>query len=227
MNDTDAYICEIQTLKLKYAGQIELYLGMEIDYLTADHNPSSPFFQNLPLDYRIGSVHLLENICGQLEDMDVSAERFQKKIMECFGGDLKAAVIAYFDKLMRMVEAGGFDIIGHADKISMNASFCQPDITEQRWYHDKIREYFTLVAEKEVMMEINTKAYAHTGFFFPNRRHFDLIRELGIPVQVNSDAHFPEKINDGRAEALMALKAYGIPCVRELLNGKWQDVAIR
>ncbi len=53
-----AYLREIERLKKKYAGQIELYAGMEIDYLSGVQNPANDYFQNLPLDYRIGSVHL-------------------------------------------------------------------------------------------------------------------------------------------------------------------------
>lgn len=221
------YITEVLRLKQAYASEIELYLGLEIDYLNADHNPMSEIFRSLPLDYRIGSVHMLEDLNGDLADIDVKPEKFREKIDTRFGGDLKGVVIAYFDKLMRMLETGGFDILGHADKISMNASFCQPDITSQDWYLDKIKSYFSFVAEKEVIMEINTKAFADKGFFFPNKQHFTLIRELGIPVQVNSDAHYLSKINDGRDEALDLLKANGIREVMELRRGIWTAVPIR
>lgn len=222
MSDIDNYIREIERLKTKYASQIEIYSGLEIDYLTEEHNPSIPFFQNLPLDYRIGSVHMLEDKEGNLADLDVSSDKFKAKIAERFDNDLQGVVIGYFDKLMRMLEAGGIDIVGHADKVSMNALFCDPTITRQSWYLDKIRTYFELIAAKGVMMEINTKAYLTKGFFFPNKEHFALIHELNIPVMVNSDSHYPDKINDGRPEALLALKEAGIETVCELIGGKWE-----
>lgn len=53
-----------------------------------------------------------------------------------------------------------------------------------------------------------------------------MIRELGIPVVVNSDAHFPELINAGRLEALIALREAGFQTVCELHGGRWQEVAI-
>ena len=58
-----AYLREIGALKEKYAGQIELYAGMEIDYLNEEQNPANEYFQGLPLDYRIGSVHLVFCLC--------------------------------------------------------------------------------------------------------------------------------------------------------------------
>ncbi len=75
-------------------------------------------------------------------------------------------------------------------------------------------------------MEINTKAFLRKGCFFPDIRHFAFIRALGIPVLVNSDAHRPDLINAGRAEALQALKEAGFHTVRQLQGGKWIDVPI-
>ena len=55
----DDYLSEFSRLKKKYADKIELAIGLEIDYLNEESNPSLPCFQKLPLDYRIGSVHML------------------------------------------------------------------------------------------------------------------------------------------------------------------------
>ena len=67
----EAYLQEIERLKKLYAGQIELYVGLEIDYLNDDWGPSSDYFQQMPLDYRIGSVHLVTNgETGEMMDKD-------------------------------------------------------------------------------------------------------------------------------------------------------------
>lgn len=222
-----AYLEEINRLKEKYAKQIELYAGMEIDYLDETSNPSISYFRELPLDYRIGSVHMLTSCQGEVVDIDVKKETFREFLPRYFAGDLKGLVRNYFHKLMRMVECGGFDIVGHADKMSYNASFCQPDILEQKWFNDLIAEYFMLIKEKGLMVEINTKAYTKAGVFFPHRKHFKLLKELDIPVLVNSDAHYPELINAGRKEALSDLRSAGISQVMELCGGKWKAVINR
>lgn len=51
--DVPEYITEINRLKEKYAGALEIYLGMEIDCLDETYNPSISYFQGMPLDYRI------------------------------------------------------------------------------------------------------------------------------------------------------------------------------
>ena len=224
--DVPPYLEEIARLKQKYAAEIELYSGMEIDYLDEDSNPSISYFRELPLDYRIGSVHMLESLEDGIIDIDVSKERFRVLLPLYFGNDLQKLVNTYYDKLMRMVELGGFDIVGHADKMSYNASYCQPDLLEQDWYNRRIHEYFAFIAERGLMVEINTKAYQTMGVFFPNIKYFPLLKELHIPVLVNSDAHFPAKINSGRTDALKALKEAGIDEVMELHGGKWEEVCI-
>lgn len=224
--DVQAYLDEANRLKQKYASQIEFYIGMEIDYLNEESNPAIDYFRRMPLDYRIGSVHMMESAEGEIVDIDVSKEKFKELLSLHFAGDLKGLVNAYFDKLMRMVELGGFDIVGHADKMSYNAAYCQPDLLDQPWYNDRIRAYFGFIAERGLMVEINTKAYHTHGVFFPHQNYFPLLKELKIPVQVNSDAHFPDRINLNRPEAFQLLKSVGITTVMELHQGKWEAVLI-
>ena len=224
--DVTAYLSEIERLKRSYAGRIELYAGMEIDYLDECDNPASDYFRQLPLDYRIGSVHLMHADDGGIVDIDTSPERFAEMLSGRFGGDLRRLTTAYFDKLIRMVEAGGFDFVGHVDKISYNAERCEPGITSRGWYRDKARECFERIAARGLMVEINTKKYNACGVFFPNREHFGLLRELRIPVLVNSDAHRPELIDDGRHEAMAALREAGIREVIERVGNRWVPVEI-
>ena len=223
---TGLYLQEFARLKRLYGDRIELYVGLEIDYMDEDQQPANDYFQSLPLDYRIGSVHLLHSTQGEIVDIDTKPEVFREHVRLHLGGDLKRVVLAYFDKLMRMIGRGGFDFIGHADKISYNVSCCEPNILGQQWYKDKISEYFTFIAEKGAMIEVNTKTLHRNGFLYPNKEHFGLIRTLGIPVVVNSDAHLPELINSGRPEALRLLKASGISAVWQLERGVWTEVPI-
>ena len=224
--DVPAYLNEFHRLKQKYANEVEIYVGMEIDYLNAESHPGIDYFRQLPLDYRIGSVHLLESLEDGLIDIDAPVGRFKVILPVYFGNDLKGMMCNYFNKLMTMIETGGFNILGHADKMSYNASCCDPSLLESDWYNRLMQDYFSLIASKGIMVEINTKAYESTGVFFPNIKYFPLLRDLRIPVLVNSDAHFPARINSGRAEALAALKANGIPAVMELHHGEWEETPI-
>ncbi len=222
-----AYLEEIECLKRDYAGRIELYAGLEIDYLNEAQNPASGYFQSLPLDFRIGSVHLVYTPEGEMVDTDTNAENFRRLLETYFHGDLKILAGAYFEASMRMVERGGFDFIGHPDKIGYNASQCVPGVTETDWYRSKVADLFALIAEKELMVEINTKVFHQKGCFFPDVKEWTYIKQWNLPVVVNSDVHYPELVNAGRPEALEMLRQAGFRTVRQLMGGKWQDVEIR
>lgn len=225
-NRVEDYFAEIRRLKELYADRIEIYAGMEIDYLDETSHPASPYFQNLPLDYRIGSVHLMRDDNGAFVDIDTRPEVFAERLREHFGNDLGRLVQNYFAKLMRMVDTGGFDIVGHADKLYMNAEYCQPGITATTWYKETIHAYFERIARKGLMVEINTKKFESTGCFSPSIEHFALLKELKIPVVVDSDAHIPFAVDSGRKEALCALKNAGFTHIMELHDGAWQETAI-
>jgi len=222
----EAYLDEFNNLRQKYADEIELYVGLEIDYLNEESNPSVARFTELPLDYRIGSVHLLYDAAGEVVDIDCSPAVFKERVDRHFNGDVLGVVRMYFDRLFRMVELGGFDVLGHADKMHYNASCYHPGLLDEPWYEALMKDYFSLVASRGYLVEINTKAYDSLGTFYPNSRYWELMKEYQIKVLVNSDAHYPERINAGRMEALRLLQAKGFAAVAELHQGSWREIPI-
>jgi len=223
----EVYLAEIARLKRKYEGQIELYAGMEMDYLDEAYGPALAYFQRMPLDYRIGSVHYVkEPETGQWMDMDGPFEVFQENLQHIFEGDLGRLVKTYFAVSTRMVELGGFDFVAHPDKIVMNGSLHDPELPEREWFQRLVKDLLALIAEKGLMVEVNTKAYGRRGMFFPDKRYFRYLKDLKLPVLVNSDAHYPALINEGRAEAFAALRAVGIRHTMRLSRGRWMEVEI-
>ena len=106
----DDYLSEFHRLKEKYAGRIELYIGLEIDYLDETYNASIPYFQELPLDYRIGSIHFLPVSERLVEEnmvcIDGSFREYAHSVERHFGGDVRLLVKRFFDTTMKMIEAG-------------------------------------------------------------------------------------------------------------------------
>jgi len=228
--DLPEYLTEINRLKNKYAGQIEIYLGLEIDYLGESYHAAIPYFQDLQLDYSISSIHFLPIAPGLLEKnmvcIDGSYREFEIGLNEHFGGNIRHITEVFFDASMQMVETGGFDIVGHIDKIYQNG--CRhPDFDIQAgWYQKPFMELLDLVAEKDLIVEINCKNKTVKGQTFPHINSYQELRKRNIPVMVNSDCHEPHLLNDGRKDVLALLKEAGYTTTRELVEGTWQDVVI-
>ncbi len=89
-----------------------------------------------------------------------------------------------------------------------------------------MEEFYDLIAERGVMIELNTKAFEETGLFFPNIKYLPLIRDRKIPVIVNSDAHYPDLINSGLSDGYEALLNIGIRDVVQRKGATWQLVPL-
>lgn len=229
-DDMPEYLTEINRLKEKYADRIELYVGLEIDFLDKTYNASIPYFQQLPLDYRIGSIHFLPIALPLAEEnmvcIDGSYRDYQAAVDRYYAGDIRRLVAHYFENSLQMVEAGGIDIVGHMDKIYMNGKRCPGFSFDEDWYQEPFRALLEAIARKGLMVEINTKNWMKRQELYPNKNYLKLLHELHIPVMVNSDCHYPDLVNDGRKETFELLKQAGFRTTRELIKGQWEDVAI-
>lgn len=229
-DDMPEYLAEINRLKEKYAGQLEIYTSLEIDYLDETYNPSIAYFQELPLDYRIGSIHFLPLSEHLSEDnmvcIDGAFADYKDSVDRYFEGDISRLVARYFDSTLKMIEAGGFDIVGHMDKIYMNGQKYGGFSFDASWYQKPFKATLDLIAQKGLMVEVNTKNLIKKQQIFPRKEYLGLLKEMNIPVMVNSDCHYPDLVNDGRTEAFGLLKEIGFKTTRELIKGKWQDVAM-
>lgn len=200
------YLDRASRLRDEYAGRMDLLTSMEIDFLSPDFGPHIDYFQRMPLHYRIGSVHFVPTRTGVPVDCDGSYERFAVNLREAFGGDLRYVVEKYFEQVLTMLERGGFDILGHFDKIAGNASQALPSLEEQGWYAALVEDVASHAVSAGVAVEINTKAFEKNGRMFPASRWWQTLAAKGLTVVVDSDAHYPDRINSGRNEALSLLR---------------------
>lgn len=207
--DVSGFLSTVSRLNEKYCGKIRFYAAMEIDYLGEKWGASSAYFRNLPLDYRISSVHFIPALTtGEEIDVDGSPERFIKLLVEYFDNDLRYVVDTFYDRTRDMILAGGFDIIGHFDKIGLNASAAMPGIEDEPWYNRRVDEIIELLATKDIFVEINTKAFAQRNRFFPHERYWKRLADRGLRFVVNSDAHYTHLIDASREEAFDRLSAH-------------------
>lgn len=206
MDSVKDYFEEVTRLRSQYEGAINLYAGMEIDYLGKEWGPSSDYFKNLPLDYSIASIHFIPTDSGEFIDIDGRFERFRGYIDKYFYKDIKHVVKEFFHRSISMIQDGGFTFIGHLDKIAHNASHYRPGIEDEAWYKTLAHELVDCVIASGIMVELNTKAYAdHSNRLFPAKPLLKRLVEANVPVLVNSDAHRPSLIEASRREGLNLL----------------------
>lgn len=222
-DDYKDYESEFHRLKTKYAHQIELFLGLEIDYIVGCTNAKSVFFSNKKLDYKIGSIHYLDQLpSGDYFSVDGAFKDFRLGMEELYKGDIRLVTERYFELSKEMVELGGFDMVGHLDKITLHGLKFRDFDIQSNWYTDLMVDYLKLIKQKGLIVEINTKSLLEKGITFPDKSYYGLLYELQIPITVNSDCHYPSKVIDGYLETYAALKQVGFRELQQLIDGKWQ-----
>ena len=225
-DDFSEYKSEFERLKRKYHDRIELYFGLEVDYIPNYSSLNNDFFQNKTFDYLIGSIHYVDKIPnGRFWNVDGNDLKvFNNGLQKIFNGDIKLAIKRFFDISKAMIAQGGFDIVGHIDKIAMNAQLCSDFNPSEKWYIQLVEETLCLAKEKNMIVEINTKSFADKGFTFPHQRYFDFINDQKIPIIVNSDCHFPSNVVDSFRQVYGLLKKSGFKTMHQFTANGWEEM---
>ena len=222
------YLEELTRIKSDYSGKIQVYKGLEIDYIEGIWGSRQSGLNNLPIDFTIGSVHYI----GKFPDgshfcFDGQPEGFFEGIELLYQNDFRKAITTYYHAEMRMAEVDNPDIIGHMDKIKMHNTF-RPYLNEEdKWYASLVEETLEVIRQKGNMVEVNTRGlYKHTPpLLYPGKWVLESILRKKIPILLNSDAHHPDEIDSGFAYAAELLLEIGFQSLRVLIDGKWQDKA--
>ncbi len=227
IDEVDNYINELKQLKEKYKKDIELLMALEVDYIPRVMGPGDSSIKDMGLDYVIGSVHFM----GVLNDgtqwtMDGSIDDFLNGLKEIYSSDIKRLVREYYKRERDMVKGSMPDIIAHMDKVKMQSKKANLFDESEGWYRDELRHTLEVIRDFGTIVEINTKLFPGRGYFIPGNEYFKWLKELNIPIVINSDAHDPHKLIIGFTEAAEMLKAAGIKYKQEFIDGEWRGVGM-
>lgn len=213
------YIAETRALREKYLGQIEVYTGIEYDYMSD--------FDVSDFDYVIGSVHQIERD-GVIFATDITAAELVRYMNELYGGDAIALARDYYEYMYTLCDKTSCDIIGHFDLImKFNERGDIFDFTDRR-YRNIALEALEYLLSKDKIFEINTGGISRGYRTKPYPDDFILryIAEHGGRVILSSDAHSPENIMFGFDAAWEFAKSCGVRELTVMKNGSFEQVGI-
>lgn len=213
MQDEDGYVKEIQRLKEKYKGEIEIYLGVEED--------SHALVDRTRFDYIIGSCHYARRE-GKYYPIDSNYGYFSA-CLEAFDNDEVAFAEYYFQHFCRYILSRRPDVIGHFDLITKFDERERERYLNSSKYWELAEKYCLEALKSDCIFEVNTGLMTR-GFrssTCPHERLLNCIYKNGGKITLSSDAHEVKNLQGCFEETKTLIKEIGFKYIYVLKNGKW------
>ena len=190
ITEHDRYLDDIDVAAFQEAREksdVELRLGIEIDFVPGkeermDHDSSA-----LPYDYVIGSVHRVEG-----EEVDRATDQSVYERWDTY--DLYEA---YYANVREAALSGRFEVLGHPDLIKIFRRFPDRDITGM------LEETAEAVAASGIVVDVNAAGLRKpVGEIYPSRQLLEMFHRRGVPIILSSDAHAPGEVGAGYEKSL-------------------------
>lgn len=177
------YFAEMQRLKERYEGRIDVKLGVESDHVDGWEEYYRSFWQQYDLDYVIGSVHWLGT--WNIFDADLPEGKDAEQVYE-----------EYLLSTQRAARSGAFDILGHIDCLKTRGHMPVREMTPL------FEETIQVIAQCDVAIELNTSGWRKSvDECYPSRQVLECCFHYGVPVALGSDAHSPDLVAAGFVRA--------------------------
>jgi histidinol-phosphatase (PHP family) len=204
ITEHDRYLDDIDLAAFQEARElsqdVELRLGIEVDFVPGREEEMDFFASALPYDYVIGSVHRVQ---GEEVDHPDHQDIYEK--WETY--DLYEA---YYENLRSAALSGRFDVLGHPDLIKVFRHFPDEDITPV------LEETADAVADSGIVVDVNSAGLRKpVGEVYPSRDFLDMFYRRGVPIVLSSDAHAPDEVAAGYDRSLRLVHDVGY---RELVT---------
>lgn len=206
------YLREAAELRDRYADRITVRVGVESDYVDGMGSFYRDLWRKYPVDYVIGSVHLLtppfyDPTLGKA-DLD---DPWVLTGWSIFDPDLTPGrspheVYGEYLRLTRdAARSGAYDIIGHLDALKTFGHMPDLAITSE------LEETVRTIAKADMAVELNTSGWRkkRCGDCYPRHALLELCFRHRVPIVLGSDAHAPDQVGADFDRAVALLRQVG------------------
>lgn len=186
------YLAEARRLRARHAGELELLVGVEADFVEGAEATYREELARHPLDYVLGSVHY------------VDGRHVYDRTRFAPGFDVAAFGRRYLELVRAAAASGLFDVLAHVDAWKGRAPTPWPDLG------DELDRTVDAIAAADVAVEVNTSGLRKCGEPFPSDALLRRLVDAGVPITYGSDAHDPDEVQHGWDDVAARLRALGV-----------------
>lgn len=190
------YVGTLRALAECHRDQIEIYIGMEVEYYPEYFQAHLDLMRNNGVQYMILGQHFLGNEIGE-HYCSIKTED-------------PSLLKRYVEQTTEALQTGLFTYLAHPDVFYFTGS---DDI-----YKQQMRLLCEAAKATATPLEINLHGI-RLGRYYPDERFWAIAGEIGNTVVLGCDAHKPEDVCGGAAEleALRLVKKYSLR-LREMIT---------
>lgn len=185
----EEYCAVVRQLQERYKGQLEIPLGVEVEYYPDIFHTLIPRLRDAGIEYILLGQHWIGNeenepYCGRPTESEEVLRR-------------------YCDQAIAGMETGLFSYLAHPDLLLY--------LGDRRIYESHMRRVCHAAIDTNTPLEMNLLGI-RSGRHYPNPEFWALVAEEGCPVVLGIDAHSPQEVADLQPEnkALKMLNLFGI-----------------
>lgn len=183
------YVQTVLALRKEYAGQIQIPLGLELEYYPALLPNLMPILRDQPMDYLLLGQHFVGN---EYDDHYTGYPTEEKRLLE-----------KYCDQTIEAMQTGLFAYFAHPDLVNFRG--------DTATYVRQVRRICREAKSCGIPLEYNLLGLSE-GKHYPNIRFWEVAAEEGCDVILGRDAHCPEALLDEKhpKKAIETLQKLGL-----------------
>lgn len=196
MQELEEYVNIVLALRDEYRSDIEIHLGLEVEYFPAYFEKLLEAISDYPIEYFLHAQHFLGNsapgefYCGSATEDP-------------------AKLIAYCDQVISAIDTGCFTYLAHPDLINF--------IGNDSLYDFHLRRVCLRAKEANLPLEINFLGITG-GRHYPNERFWKIAGDEGCDVIFGLDAHqlYQFQFQDDQKKAREIVKKYDLRLLEDV-----------
>ena len=176
-DELEDYARTALTLRETYKDQIQIPLGVEIEYFPEFWNEQLSMLRDAGVEYLLLGQHW-----ANFEEGGPYSGK---------PTDLEELLAAYCRSVRDAMQTGVITYLAHPDLFNF--------VGDEKAYERQMRDLCREAKACGIPLEINLLGI-HSGRHYPNRRFWELAAEEGCKAVLGSDAHSPERVYDPMTE---------------------------
>ncbi|MBQ8688923.1 MAG: histidinol-phosphatase [Clostridia bacterium] len=174
LDELGEYCESVLSLREKYAGQIEIRLGLETEYYPELFEASLDVWRRYPIEYLILGQHWVDGETCELPDPS------------SFGGKDGTRVTKYVDRVIEAMRTGRITYVAHPDLINYTGD-------DEKFFRGEMGRLICESMRLGMPLEYNLLGQSGRRSY-PNPVFWEEAGKLGATAILGCDAHTPDRV---------------------------------